>query len=133
MYENKKEFENCSESMKKILVVDDEFEVREVLSEFLTLKKFKVSTAEDGLDGLRVFKTFKPDLAIVDVRMPNLDGPGFSKKILTENPDFPIIIISGYIKQYDADEIRALGVREIINKPLNFESLYQVIKNILKK
>lgn len=117
--------------MHKILVVDDEFEVREVLTDFLEWKKFEVQAAEDGLVGLQLYDTFKPDLAIVDVRMPNLDGPGFSRKILAKNPEFPIIIISGYLKQYNADEIRALGVREIINKPLNFETLHKVIKKHL--
>ncbi|MCB0284225.1 MAG: response regulator [Calditrichaeota bacterium] len=117
--------------MQKILVVDDEFEIRELLSEALTFKSFEVLTAEDGLQGLKVFDEFKPDLAIVDVRMPNMDGVGFSKRILAAYPEFPIIIISGFLKQYNIEEIRSLGVKEIMTKPLDIEFLYKTIKNLL--
>ena len=117
--------------MKKILIVDDEFQVREVFSEFLSINNFNVKTAADGLEGLKVFEAFKPDLAIVDVKMPNLDGLGFSKKILAKYPDFPIVIISAYIDQYDADEILDIGVREILDKPIDFKDLLHAVwKNL---
>lgn len=119
--------------MQKILVVDDEFEIRELLSEALTLKNFEVATAEDGLQGLKVFDEFKPHLAIVDVRMPNLDGVGFSKRVLAAYPGFPIIIISGFLKQYNIEEIRALGVKEILTKPLDIEFLSNTIKGLLSQ
>ena len=117
--------------MKKIIIVDDEYDIRAMLEEFLTLKKFVVKTAGDGLEGLKVFDEFKPDLAIVDIKMPKMDGPGFSKKILEKDPSFPIIIITGYAAQYNIDEIMEIGVKKILQKPLIFNTLYDVIQDYI--
>jgi len=119
--------------MNKILVVDDEFDIRIMLSEFLTMKNFIVKTAEDGLDALKIIDDFNPDLAIVDIKMPNIDGPSFSKKILEKNPNFPIIIVTGFAAQYNIDEIMEIGVKKIIPKPLAFEELYKAIQECLPK
>lgn len=113
--------------MKKILVVDDVYDIRVMLHEFLTLKNFDVKTADDGLEALKIMDDFKPDLAIVDIKMPNVDGPSFSKQILKKNPSFPIIIITGYAAQYNIDEIMEIGVKKILLKPLEFGILYDII------
>ena len=117
--------------MKKILVVDDEFDIRTMLAEFLTINNFIVKTAEDGQVAFKIFDDFKPDLAIVDIKMPNVDGPSFSRKILHKNPDFPIIIITGFAGQYDINEILEIGVKKILKKPLKFEILSETIQQYL--
>ncbi|NOG44755.1 MAG: response regulator [Calditrichaeota bacterium] len=117
--------------MKKILVVDDEHDIRVMLDEFLTLKNFKVKTAQDGLDALNVIDDFKPDLAIVDIKMPNMDGVDFSKTILKKNSSFSIIVITGYAAQYNIDEILEIGVKKILSKPLNFSTLYDTIQKYI--
>lgn len=109
--------------MKKILVIDDEFDVREMLQDFLTLNNYEVLTAGDGQEGYDLYQKFLPDLAIIDVKMPVLDGPGCSRRILADEPDFPIIIISGYLEQYNAQEIYDIGVKAILNKPLILNEL----------
>ena len=117
--------------MKKILVVDDEFDIRTMLDEFLSINNFEVKKAEDGQVALKIFDDFKPDLAIVDIKMPVLDGPGFSKKILEKHPDFPIIIITGYAAHYNINEIIEIGIKKIIPKPLEFETLFKIIQQYL--
>ncbi len=117
--------------MKKILVVDDEYDIRVMLHEFLTLKNFDVKTAGDGLEALDIIDDFQPDLAIVDIKMPQLDGPNFSKKVLKKNPNFPIIIVTGYAAQYNVDEIMEIGVKKILQKPLVFDTLYDSIKQYI--
>ena len=117
--------------MKKILVVDDEHDIREILEEFFTLKGYSVKTAENGETGLEVFKDFAPDLALVDLLMPIMNGFQFTKAVLKKHPGFPIIIITGYSKEYNQKDILGMGVREIIKKPLQLDKLSEVVeKNI---
>lgn len=110
--------------MKKVLVVDDEFDIREILSDFLTACDVEVKTAENGEIALNVFNEFKPDLAIVDIQMPIMGGIEFSRNIISENPDFPIVMISGYYNEYDIDEILSIGVKEVVKKPLQLDQFY---------
>ena len=117
--------------MKKILIVDDEHDVRSMLEEFLTLKKFDVKTAGDGIEALKIFDEFNPDLAIVDIKMPNMDGPTFSKHILEKKASFPIIIITGFAAQYNIEGIKELGIKKILTKPLILETLSEEIQKYL--
>jgi two-component system, response regulator YesN len=117
--------------MKKILIVDDEHDVRSMLEEFLVLKGYEVKTAADGMEALKFFDDFNPDIAIVDIKMPNMDGPTFSKYILEKNASFPIIIITGFAAQYNIEEIKELGIKKILLKPLVLETLSEEIKQYL--
>jgi CheY-like chemotaxis protein len=117
--------------MKKILVVDDEHDIREILEEFFKLKGYNVKSAENGEAGLKLFYDFAPDLALVDLLMPIMNGFEFTKTVLKKYPDFPIIIITAYSKEYNREDILDLGVREIINKPLQLNKLSELVeKNI---
>jgi DNA-binding NarL/FixJ family response regulator len=78
-----------------------------------------------------VIEDFDPDLAIVDIKMPKIDGPTFSKKILEKNPDIPILIITGFAAQYNIDEIMDIGVKKILSKPLDFNTLYESIQKYI--
>ena len=110
--------------MKKVLVVDDEYDIREILNDFLSACELDVRTAENGEIAMSVFEEFKPDLAVVDIQMAIMDGIEFSRKIIAENPDFPIVMITGYYKEYDIDEILSIGVKEVVKKPLHLDQFY---------
>lgn len=114
--------------MKKILVVDDEFDIREILNDYLTANEMNVMTAENGQIAMDVFKEFQPDLAIVDIQMAIMDGIEFSKKIISQYPDFPIVMMTGYSSEYDIDEILSMGVREVIKKPLQLDQFYNSLQ-----
>jgi len=114
--------------MKKVLVVDDEYDIREILDDYLSACNVNVRTAENGEIAISVFEEFKPDLAIVDIQMSIMGGIEFSKKIMAENPDFPIVMITGYYNDYDIDEILALGVKEVVKKPLHLEQFYNSLQ-----
>lgn len=109
--------------MYKILVVEDEPEAREILKEFISLQGFEVVLAKDGLEGLQKFHEERPKAAIVDLGMPGMNGQELAKTILKENDRFPIIILSGYISKFDVQKILGLGVRAILEKPVNFEEI----------
>ncbi len=114
--------------MKKVLVVDDEYDIREILDDFLTAYNVNVRTAENGEIAMSVFEEFKPDLAIVDIQMAIMGGVEFSKKIIAEYPDFPIVMITGYYNEYNIDEILSIGVKEVVKKPLQLDQFYNSLQ-----
>jgi len=117
--------------MKKILVIDDEFDIRDLLADFLTVNNIKVKTASNGKEALEVFNDFQPDLAIADIQMDVMDGIEFSKQILSGQPDFPIIMITGHIKEYNLNEILSLGVKKVIDKPLHLKDFLVTLKKYM--
>lgn len=117
--------------MKKILIVDDQSEVREFLSDFLTLKGFAVALASNGKEALDVFDSEHPDAAIVDVEMPVMNGLQFSKKILTLKQNFPILIITAFLKKYEENDFLDIGVHSVLQKPIDLNTLQENIVSAL--
>jgi len=96
--------------MKKILIVDDQTEVREILSEFLSFKGYNVIEASNGKTALKEYQAHSPLAAIVDVEMPVMNGLQFSKRVLAENKDFPIIIVTAFVEKYSMKDFDDIGV-----------------------
>lgn len=113
--------------IKRILVIDDEFPIREVLVDFLGSLGYDVRTAVNGQEGLDVFKSKHFDVAIIDISMPVMDGIECSREIKKMEPDFPIVIISGFMKQYSKEEIQEIGIQDILDKPLDILKLHSVL------
>ena len=80
--------------VKKILVVDDEAMIREILAEWLEMSGYECCTASDGHEGLVQVREQRPDLVITDIRMPRMDGYEFSRRV-RQISDVPIIVITG--------------------------------------
>ena len=89
---------------KHILVVDDEQDVRDVLSQALAVKGYRVTAAEAGHEALRLVKADPPNLMISDLQMEDADGLELIEEIKTTYPDLPVILLTGMI--FDADVIR---------------------------
>ena len=104
--------------MAKILVCDDDKEIVEAIDIYLTQEGYEVLKAYDGEEALRVLKTQKADLLVLDVMMPKLDGIRATLKIREQN-NMPIIILSA--KSEDADKILGLnvGADDYVTKPFN--------------
>lgn len=117
--------------MKKVLVVDDEYDIRDMLKEFLSINNIDVKTASNGKEALELFNEFNPDLAIADIQMEVMDGIEFSKQVLTHKPDFPIVIITGHIKEYNLNEILSLGVKKVIDKPLQLNDFLVTLQQYM--
>lgn len=116
---------------KKILVVDDEVEIRDMLQDYLTYNNLLVQTASNGKEALEMLDSFKPDAAVADIKMDIMDGIEFSKQVLSSKPDFPIVMITGYSQKYDTKEILSIGVKEIIEKPLQLDNLLLILRKYL--
>ncbi|MFH0984326.1 MAG: response regulator [Candidatus Omnitrophota bacterium] len=116
---------------KKILLVDDEKELREGLAILLWAKGFEVFSAGDGEEGLNVAREVKPDLILLDVMMPKMDGYTFAKQIKNEDSirDTPIIVVTAKDKMEDVFQLE--GVKGYLVKPFGIGNLLFKIKEIL--
>ena len=121
--------------MKKILVIEDNTEVRENLEEILELSGYDVSSAEDGKVGVDQVLAQRPDLIICDVMMPRLDGFGvlniLSKR--ADTADIPFIFLTAKAEKSDFRRGMNLGADDYITKPFYKDELLAVIETRLKK
>jgi len=119
-----------------VLVIEDNDQYREFLSELLTVKGYSVSSACDGKQGMQLYHELRPDLVITDILMPKKDGFEVLAEIKKIKPMQPVIAISGYRKNKDMiflDMMKSLGAAESLEKPIEINALISAIKNVLKK
>jgi CheY-like chemotaxis protein len=112
------------ELAQRVLVADDEPEIRRMLSRFLGDLGCDVETAADGDETLEALRRDRPDVLLLDLRMPGLDGLGVLERIRSENLEVgPIWAMSGYCSDREAEEAMHLGAADFINKPLDLQYL----------
>jgi two-component system cell cycle response regulator DivK len=116
-----------------ILVIEDYSDTRQLLSGMLRYRGFNVVEAEDGLEGLLKASSIYPDLIILDLAMPQMDGVEAARRIHAQPKlaHTPIFVISAYVtKEVEAD-VRAAGCVAIFPKPFDVEALLAKIKSTL--
>ena len=107
-----------SEGRQRVLVVDDEASIRDILAKTLALAEYEVDTAADAtvaLDRMRERRNY--DLLIADLRMPGMDGLSLIREVKHINPNLPVIIITGFSTESSAIEAVNLGVAGYLTKP----------------
>ncbi|HEX6080548.1 MAG TPA: response regulator [Methylomirabilota bacterium] len=112
---------------KKILVVDDEPEVRDLMEHFLADKGFEVRAAENGRLGLKVLETFTPDLVLLDMHMPELDGVGTLRELARRWPALPVIMVTVNEDVETTARLLQLGAADYVPKPFDLDYLEQAI------
>jgi DNA-binding response OmpR family regulator len=122
-----------AEEKKNILVIEDETHVRTLVSRLLEKNGYGVRTAEDGLDGLRALETFRPDLIIADVMMPNLDGLTFTKALKNrrETKMIPVIFLTAKTDPLSMIEGINVGAKFYITKPFQIDDVLAKVKKVL--
>lgn len=116
----------------KILVIDDESAIREVLSASLKDDGFDVSTAPDGLRGLKAIGEYQPDVVLLDIWMPGeMDGLEVLSRARTQFPGVQFIIMSGHGTIETAVKAVKLGAWDFVEKPLSMDKISILLKNIL--
>jgi diguanylate cyclase (GGDEF)-like protein len=103
---------------EKILIVDDEAEIRGLLSEILQEEGFEVFGAADGVEGLELFHDIKPDLVITDVKMPRKDGLEVLRGVKDSESDIDVIILTGHSDEATAIECLRSGAYDYLLKPV---------------
>ncbi len=120
------------QNKKKILLVDDNAYIRDVLGRLLELQNFKVVTAEDGRSGIQASEDLSPDLIITDIEMPRLDGVGMIKALRSQSKfnNVPILAITAYGHWAEARAIEAGADRAMV-KPIEPDMLFECIDQLL--
>jgi len=116
---------------KKIMVVDDEKSIRQSLSDILKDEGFDVILASDGHRALKMLDSNRPDLVILDIWMPVMDGTEVLKEIKARQPNLQVIMISGHGNIEAAVKTIKLGAYDYLEKPLSLEAVLLTVKRAL--
>jgi DNA-binding NtrC family response regulator len=117
---------------KQILVVDDELNLRRVLSAQLTRDGYDVHTAEDGEQGLKMLAEHHIDLVITDLRMPKVDGMQLLRRAIEIDPDLPVVMLTAHGTVDNAVEALKTGAFDYITKPFDQEEVRAIVRKALK-
>lgn len=120
-------------SKGKILVVDDEAAIRELISEVLIIAGFQVECALDGLDAINQIRRNNFDLILLDVNLPKIDGFAVLEKVRESAPTQPIIMMSARTDKDDVTHGLRLGADDYVRKPFSVEELVLRVENRLKR
>jgi two-component system, chemotaxis family, chemotaxis protein CheY len=114
--------------MQRLLIIDDETQLRETISEIFTIFGFQVFEAKNGNEGLIKVKEKEPNIILCDVNMPLLDGYGFLKKHQkSDYSDIPVLLLSAKIEPADIEKGLSLGAKTYITKPFVFKELKKTV------
>jgi DNA-binding response OmpR family regulator len=117
----------------KVLLAEDDRDFGNILSQYISISGFEVTLARDGKEAWELFNKDKPDMCVLDVMMPEMDGFTLGEKIKGARPEIPIIFLTA--KSLKEDIVRGLkiGADDYITKPFDPEVLILRISNILKR
>lgn len=116
-----------------VLVVDDEKDIRDILKSEFEFHGFLVQEAENGSQGLKVYKSFPTDVIVSDIRMPIMDGKKFLEQLMLTKSKLPLFyFISGY-PDLKPEEAQALGASGLFSKPFQLKELVKHVKEKVKQ
>ena len=114
-----------------MLVVDDEPQVRATVREALRYEGYTVSEAENGADALALVASAPPDVILIDLWMPVMDGWELRKKLLASHPRLPVIVLSAV--ELKTEDLLRLEADVVVEKPFDLDDLYDAIRDALAR
>ncbi|NMN97082.1 response regulator [Antrihabitans stalactiti] len=117
----------------RILVIDDEAMIVELLAVSLRFQGFEVSTASNGAEGLDRARNFRPDAMIVDVMMPGMDGFGLLRRLRADGVDAPVLFLTARDEIEDKITGLTLGADDYVTKPFSLEEVVARLRVILRR
>ena len=118
--------------MFTILTIDDEENIRNGLADNFEIEGYNVEKAANGKEGLNIISKGGIDLVITDLRMDGISGEEVVRRVTTENPGLPIIVLTGHGSIEDATKAIKAGAYDFLTKPLDLDHLNHIVKNALK-
>ncbi len=117
----------------KILLVDDEKEFVETLSQRIRMREHDSEVALDGEQALKKIDSDIPDVVVLDLKMPGIDGMEVLRRIRKAYPNVQVIMLTGHGSKKDEKEARKLGAFEYLEKPVEIDTLMKKIKKAYKQ
>jgi two-component system response regulator (stage 0 sporulation protein F) len=115
----------------KILIVDDQYGIRMLLSEIFQKEGYNTFEASNGLDALRIARKEKPDLVLLDVKIPGMDGLDILRHLKLRDPDVNIIMMTAYGELDMITEAKRLGATAHFTKPFDIDELRSTVDQCL--
>ena len=129
---NMPEKKTASKKHHRVLIVDDERDIRDLLGRLLSEHGFEVAVAEDGIEALKKVRRNEPDVLVLDISMPKLNGIELLKFVRDlGRPISVVCAISGVADDAEVDEVLTWGATDFFRKPLDFELLLSCIQRRL--
>ena len=119
--------------MKKILVVEDNAMIQEILTERLRLRDYEVVTADHGQEGIERAQQEQPDLILMDISLPLIDGWEATRQLKASpsTQHIPIIALTAHASTDDRDKSLAVGCNDFETKPIDFSQLLLKVESLL--
>ncbi|MCG8652334.1 MAG: response regulator [Pirellulales bacterium] len=116
----------------RVLIVDDDEAVRRSLARVIQIKGYLVETASDGQSAIEMARCFQPDLLIMDIRMPGIDGVDAFEQIRIHDPNVAAIFMTAYSSSARMSRAEDLGAHCVLVKPLDVEALDQLVQSAVQ-
>jgi two-component system response regulator (stage 0 sporulation protein F) len=116
---------------KKILIVDDEAGIVQEIKEFLEEEGYEVHTADTAKAGIRMIEELKPDVVMIDVKLPDASGTEVLRASKEKSPKTKTIMVTGYVDQNVMDEAESIGRDTFLQKPFNLVRIIEEIEKLL--
>lgn len=119
-----------SRSKRRVLVVDDETQVRETVCQALALEGYDVTPATDGARALELIPTVRPDVIVFDLWMPVMDGWEFRRAQQASHPTIPVVVLSAL--NVRDPRLQELGADALVGKPFDLDDLYVAVASVIR-
>jgi two-component system response regulator (stage 0 sporulation protein F) len=120
-------------SKEKILVVDDDDGVREMLADFLGLLGYQPVLACNGREALNLLKEHQISLVVSDIKMPVMDGMELLREIKKQHTDLGVILITGYEPDYSQASVKEAGASDYLTKPFSIDVIERKIRSLMDR
>lgn len=119
--------------MSKVLLIEDEWQLGQIVKDSLEMRGFEMLYAADGKEGLRLYQEHKPDVVVLDIMMPNMDGFTVTTEIRKQDKTTPIIFLTAKSQTTDVVKGFELGGNDYLKKPFSMDELIVRIKALLQR
>ena len=121
----------AANSPKKVLIIDDELEIVEMIQSLLDMRGYQPFATTQWTEAVDVAEHEKPDLMLLDLNMPTIDGVSLLRFLREQDYTFPVVVVSGYIDEEIRDSLKPFGVVAFVDKPFEINHLSDVVSNAI--
>jgi two-component system, NtrC family, response regulator AtoC len=121
-----------AEPTRSVLIVDDEADIRSLLKDLLTDEGYKVSVAKSGAEAVEQIQKARPDLAMMDIKLPDQDGIGLLRTLRREHPELEVIVMTAFGGSSTAIKAMEHGAYDYVTKPFDIDDLLATLKRVFE-
>lgn len=115
-----------------ILVVDDQKGIRSLITEALQEESYQVCSAGGGIEALALLQKVKPDLIILDMKLPGMSGLEINKEVALLDPNIPVVLMTAYGDLNKINNLKEHGIKYFLPKPFDIADLNKLVSSILR-